>query len=278
MTEDLKNMPALPMQAPLILEEHYLVDSHCHVDFAELYAHKDAILQSMQAHCVKHALCVSVELESLASLLEKVAQEPAFYASVGVHPDYENVTEPTVEQLCTLAQHAKVIAIGETGLDYYRNDSNKDMAWQRNRFANHIEAAKIVQKPLIIHTRQAKDDTLSMMKNHHAESIGGVLHCFTESYEMAKKAIDMGFYISLSGIISFKNAKDLQETAKKLPLDCLLIETDSPYLAPIPYRGKQNQPALVYYVAQFLAQLKGVSIETIAKHTTHNFNQLFKLN
>jgi TatD DNase family protein len=253
------------------------VDSHCHLDFPDLYQHIDELLAHMKRLDVVHALCVCVRLEDAASLLEKINPYPQLSASIGVHPDYdEKARQPTTEELITWAQHPKVCAIGETGLDYYRlSNTGNALDWQRERFIRHIEAAKHLQKPLIVHTREAREDTLSIMREHQAQNCGGVLHCFTESYEMAKAAIDLGFYISFSGIVSFKNAKDLQETAKKLPLDAILIETDSPYLAPMPYRGRTNQPAWVRHVAEYLAILRDEPLELIAETTTANFQRLF---
>jgi TatD DNase family protein len=201
------------------------------------------------------------------------------YASVGVHPDYENEKEPTVEGLCNLAQHPKVVAIGETGLDYYRLTG--DLAWQRDRFRTHIRASRLIKKPLIIHTRSASEDTLLIMKEEGAGvangGVAGVMHCFTESKSVAEAAIEMGFYISFSGIVTFKNAKDLQEVARTIPLERMLIETDAPYLAPVPFRGKLNEPGLVKYVGDFIADLRGISKETLAKQTTENFFNLFNV-
>jgi TatD DNase family protein len=199
---------------------------------------------------------------------------------VGVHPDYEDTPEPTVDFLVEAAKHPKVIAIGETGLDYYRmaDRAYADMEWQRTRFRTHIRAAIESGCPLIIHTRSASEDTIRILKEEGAERIGGVMHCFTESLEVAKQAIDLGFYISFSGIVTFKSAKDLQETCRQVPLERMLIETDSPYLAPMPHRGKTNEPAWVSHVASYIADLKGVSIDVIAEHTTSNFFQCFQIN
>jgi TatD DNase family protein len=194
-------------------------------------------------------------------------------ASVGIHPNIEQTENFTVEELVSLANHEKVIAIGETGLDYFRSEG--DLGWQRERFRVHVEAAKELKKPLIVHTREARKDTMDILENEDAKSAGGIIHCFTEDWETAKRALDIGFYISLSGIVTFKNARELQEVAKKLPLDRILIETDSPYLAPVPHRGKTNQPAFVRHVAEFLATLRGDSIENIAKTTTDNFHTAF---
>lgn len=223
---------------------------------------------------MSHALCVSVTLDKFPEVLGLAEQYDNFYASVGVHPDYENIDEPSVDLLCRLAQHPKVVAIGETGLDYFRLSG--DLEWQRNRFRTHIRAAILVGKPLIIHTRNAANDTLRIMQEEGAHQAGGVMHCFTESLEMAEAAIEMGFYISFSGIVTFKNAAQLKEVAQKIPLDKILVETDSPYLAPVPFRGKTNQPAYVKYVAQEIADLRGISLEAVMQATTQNFFNLFK--
>lgn len=228
----------------------------------------------MQDSQVSHALCVSVTLDKFPEVLSLAEQYENFYASVGVHPDYENIEEPSVDVLCRLAQHPKVVAIGETGLDYFR--LNGDLEWQRSRFRTHIRAAILAGKPLIIHTRNAADDTLRIMQEEGAHQAGGVMHCFTESLEMAEAAIEMGFYISFSGIVTFKNAAQLREVAQKIPLDKILVETDSPYLAPVPFRGKTNQPAYVKYVAQAIADLRGTSLEAVMRATTQNFFNLFK--
>ena len=250
------------------------VDSHCHLNFPELSENIQSVRQLMHDEKVGHALCISVTLDKFPEVLGLAEQYENFYASVGVHPDYENIQEPTVEELVKLANHPKVVAIGETGLDYFRLTG--DLEWQRERFRTHIRAAIITQKPLVIHTRKAVDDTLSIMREEGVERAGGVLHCFTESLEMALAAIEMGFYISFSGIVTFKNALELKEVAKQIPLERMLIETDSPYLAPMPFRGKTNQPAYVKYVAQEIANLRGISVEEVAKVTTANFFTLFK--
>lgn len=254
-----------------------LIDSHCHLDLLDLSPF-DNYLEKLIEHCkkqgVSHILNVSVELDRLANILEPAEQFDTIYASCGLHPNEDPGYIPSVETLVKLADHSKIIAIGETGLDYYRSEEDSD--WQAQRFRNHIEAAKITQNPLIIHTRQAKDDTLAIMKEENAQDIGGILHCFTEDWEMAKQAIDLNFYISFSGIVTFKNAKSLQEVAKKIPLDRMLIETDAPYLAPVPFRGKPNYPFYVKQVAEFIAELRGEDFSVIAQQTTHNFFTLFK--
>lgn len=251
-----------------------LVDSHCHLNFPELSQNIQSVRQRMQDENISHALCVSVTLDRFPEVLALAEQYENFYASVGVHPDYEDIQEPSVDELVRLANHPKIVAIGETGLDYFRLTG--DLEWQRERFRTHIRAAIIANKPLIIHTRNAVDDTLRIMREEGIERAGGVLHCFTESLEMALAAIELGFYISFSGIVTFKNALALKEVAKQIPLDRLLVETDSPYLAPVPFRGKTNQPAYVKYVAQEVARLRGISEEEVAEATTANFFKLFK--
>ncbi|MCB5184342.1 TatD family hydrolase [Methylobacillus gramineus] len=251
-----------------------LVDSHCHLNFPELVNNMQALRQSMTDQRVGHALCISVTLPDFPQVLAIAEAHDNFYASVGVHPDYEDEPAFTEDELVALASHPKVIAIGETGLDYFRLTG--DLEWQRDRFRTHIRAAIRAQKPLIIHTRSAAEDTLRIMREEHAEQIGGVMHCFTESLEVALQAIELGFYISFSGILTFKNALSLKEVAKALPLDRILVETDSPYLAPVPFRGKTNQPAYVRYVAEELAILRGISYQDIEQATTENFFRLFK--
>jgi len=251
-----------------------LVDSHCHLNFPELAANLPAIKQSMQDNHVGHALCISVTLPDFPQVLALAENNENFYASVGVHPDYEDIEEPTVEELTRLANHPKVIAIGETGLDYFRLTG--DLEWQRTRFRNHIRAAISTGKPLIIHTRNAAEDTLRIMREENAQQVGGVMHCFTENLDVAEQAIALGFYISFSGIITFKNAATIKEVAKAVPLDRILVETDSPYLAPIPYRGKINQPSYVKHVAEEIARLRGISFEEVSAATTENFFRLFK--
>jgi TatD DNase family protein len=250
-----------------------LVDSHCHLNFPELAAQMPAIRQAMTDNQVGHALCVCVTLPDFPAVLALAEEFENFYASVGVHPDYEKIEEPTLGKLIKLADHPKVIAIGETGLDYFRLTG--DLEWQRERFRTHIRAALSTQKPLIIHTRNASADTIRIMQEEKAVKVGGVMHCFTESLEVAEAAIEMGFYISFSGIVTFKNATALKEVAKVIPLDKMLIETDSPYLAPMPYRGKTNQPSYVKHVAEEIAKLRGETLEMIATTTTNNFFKLF---
>ncbi len=251
-----------------------LVDSHCHLNFPELLANLPAIKQSMQDNEVGHALCISVTLPDFPQVLALAENNDNFYASVGVHPDYENIEEPSVEGLLALANHPKVVAIGETGLDYFRLTG--DLEWQRTRFRTHIRAAIACGKPLVIHTRSAAEDTLRIMREENAELVGGVMHCFTENLDVAMQAIALGFYISFSGIVTFKNAQSIKDVAKQVPLNRMLIETDSPYLAPIPYRGKTNQPSYVKHVAEEIAQLRSISFEEISAVTTANFFRLFK--
>lgn len=253
-----------------------LVDSHCHLDFPELADNLPAILEKMRENDVGAALCVSVTLDDFPKVLALAEQHENLYASVGVHPDYPDLREPTVAELVELAQHPKVVAIGETGLDYYRLTG--DLEWQRERFRVHIRAARKSRKPLIIHTRSASADTLRLMQEEGASEAGGVMHCFTESWEVAQGALAMGFHISFSGIVTFKNAKDLKDVASRVPLDRLLVETDSPYLAPVPYRGKTNQPGWVKHVAEEVARLQKCSFTDIATATTRNFYKLFNIN
>jgi TatD DNase family protein len=256
------------------------IDSHCHLDFPEFQSRLPEVLANMESAKVSNALCVSVDLPDFPKVLKLAQDHPHLYASVGVHPDYEDTPEPTLEFLVETAQkHPKIVAIGETGLDYYRmgDRSYESMEWQRERFRTHIRASIASKKPLIIHTRSASEDTIKILKEEGAERIGGVMHCFTESLEMAKLAMQMGFFISFSGIVTFKSAQDLQETCRQVPLERLLIETDSPYLAPIPYRGKINEPAWVAKVGEFIANLKGIEIEHLAATTSSNFYECFQI-
>jgi len=251
-----------------------LVDSHCHLDFPELVSQFDSVLALMQGNGVTHALSVSVTLEEFPKIRAIAETYPHIFASVGVHPDYADLPVVSVEQLTALARHPKVVAIGETGLDYFRLKG--DLGWQRDRFRTHIRAARVCGKPLIIHTRSAADDTLRLMREENASEVAGVMHCFTESWDVAEAALDMGFYISFSGIVTFKNAKALKEVAQKVPLDRLLVETDSPYLAPVPHRGKTNQPGFVLHVAEEVSRLRGISVDEVCTATTDNFQRLFR--
>ncbi len=250
------------------------VDSHCHINFPELIADIDGVLGAMKANAVSHALCVSVTLEAFPEVLGLAKRFLNVFASAGVHPDTEVGEDPDVDRLVALAGHPRVVAVGETGLDYYRLQGN--LEWQRERFRRHIQAARVIGKPLIIHTREAAEDTLRLMREEKASEIGGVMHCFTETAEVAQAAMDMNFLISFSGIVTFKNALALKDVARLVPLDRMLIETDSPYLAPVPYRGKTNQPAYVRFVAEEIGKLKGISTEAVAQATTDNFFRLFK--
>ena len=253
------------------------IDSHCHINFPDLVARMPEILGNMSANRVTHALCVSVDLPHFPQVLALAEQYPHIYASVGVHPDHEDTPEPTVEELVRLADHPKIIAIGETGLDYFRLTG--DLEWQRERFRTHIKASRITRKPLIIHTRAASEDTIRILQEEGAGiddgGVAGVMHCFTESLAVAHAAMAMGFYISFSGIVTFKSAKELQAVALALPLERMLIETDSPYLAPVPHRGKTNEPGFVCHVAAYIAALKGVAVEQVAQQTSDNFFTLF---
>ncbi|MDD4912010.1 MAG: TatD family hydrolase [Sideroxydans sp.] len=249
------------------------IDSHCHLNFPALLDDLESIFENMRHNQVTHALCVSVEIATFPDVLALAESHRNLYASVGVHPDYELEQEPTQAELVKLAQHPKVIAIGETGLDYYRLTG--DLDWQRERFRTHIRAAKECDKPLIIHTRSAAADTLRIMSEEDAGKAGGVMHCFTENLDVAYAAIELGFYISFSGILTFKNATQIKEVAQNIPLEKMLIETDSPYLAPTPYRGKTNQPAYVKHVAEEIAKLRNISLQEVGEATSHNFNQLF---
>jgi TatD DNase family protein len=250
------------------------IDSHCHLSFPELAGEIDAVLERMAGAGVTAALNVCVTLEEFPQVLALAERRPQIWASVGVHPDYQGVREPDVAELVRLADHPRVVAIGETGLDYYRLKEPLD--WQRERFRTHIRAARECGKPLIIHTRAAAADTLRIMREERAGEAGGVMHCFTESLPVAQAALDMGLYISFSGIVTFRNASDLQATARAVPLDRLMIETDAPYLSPVPCRGKRNEPAFVVHVAQKLAALHEVTPARVRDQTTLNFCRLFK--
>lgn len=257
-----------------------LVDSHCHLNFIDLTDFNNdlnEVIKQARENDLSHFLCVCVELDDYPTLCQIAETYSDISISVGLHPNSEIAKEPSAEQLVNLAKHPACIAIGETGLDYYRTETESAQALQKDRFRAHIQASRSSAKPLIIHTRQAAEDTLLLMKEERADDIGGVMHCFSEDWDIAKRALDLNFYISLSGIVSFKNATALHEVAKKIPKDRLLIETDAPYLAPVPYRGKQNHPALVKYVALALSELRQVSYEELAEQTTENFYRCFKL-
>lgn len=250
-----------------------LVDSHCHLDFPELSARVPAIIDLMASNGVGCAVCIGVTLEELPRVLALAEAWPPLLASVGVHPEATEVREPTVGELVELARHPRVIAIGETGLDYYWHKDAPE--WQRERFRTHIRAAREAGKPLVVHTREAGADTLRVMAEEGAGEAGGIMHCFTETWEVAEAALDQGFYLSMSGIVTFRKALTVRDVARRMPLDRLLVETDSPYLAPVPHRGKTNQPGYVKHVAEEIAQLRGLPYEDVVDATTENFFRLF---
>ena len=251
------------------------VDSHCHLDFPDFAADRPAVLDAMAAARVTHALCIAVDLPGWPAVHALARAHPNLYATVGVHPDYENTPEPAVDDLATLAAEPKIVAIGETGLDYYRQTG--DLEWQRRRFRTHIRAARASGRPLVIHTRAAAADTLAIMREEGAGTAGGVMHCFTEAWDVAAAALEQGFHISLSGIVTFKNARVVHDVARRMPLDRLLIETDAPYLAPVPHRGKRNEPAYVAHVGAEIARIRGETTEAIAAATSANFFRLFRI-
>jgi len=252
-----------------------LVDSHCHLDFPQLQADLPGVLARMRDHGVMHALTISTTLGTFPAVLAVAKGHAHVWCSAGVHPDEQaDGREVTLEELVRMAQDERVVAIGETGLDYFRVEG--DTAWQRERFRIHVRAARSLGKPLVIHTREAAADTLRILEEEGAREVGGVMHCFTESWEVAQAAMDLGFYISFSGIVTFKNAKDLKEVARRVPLERMLVETDSPYLAPVPHRGESNQPAYVRHVAEEIARLRGVALDEVARATTENFFRLFR--
>ena len=253
------------------------VDSHCHLNFPDYTGRMDQVLDAMTQARVDRALCISTTLEDFPLVQALAEQHDRLWATVGVHPDNEGVMEPSLEDLVQRAQHPRVVAIGETGLDYYRlgERSVADMAWQRDRFCVHIQAARETSFPLVVHTRSASQDTVELLRHEGQGRVTGVFHCFTETLEVARAALDLGFMISFSGILTFKNAMALREVAAYVPLDACLIETDSPYLAPVPHRGKTNQPAWVAHVGAELARIKGTSVEAVAEATTRNFDRLF---
>lgn len=254
-----------------------LVDSHCHLDHLDLteFGGKlEGAIANAHEHGVGHMLCVCVDLPAFPTILSLAKCFDNVFASVGVHPNEQPDQEPRTEELIALSQDAKVIAIGETGLDYFRSQGN--LEWQRERFRRHIKAARLTGKPLIIHSRAAREDILRTLREEGADQIGGVMHCFTEDWDTAKQAMDLNFYISFSGIVTFNSARELNEVAARVPLERLLLETDSPYLAPVPYRGKSNQPAYVRHVAQHIANVRSLPLEVIAEHSTRNFFALFQ--
>jgi TatD DNase family protein len=253
-----------------------LIDSHCHLDRIDLKHYQNdfaCFMHEAEIKQIEHLLCIAIDLESYPAMLDLVAGFQQISVTVGVHPNVQGCKDPTVEELVALGEPDNVIGIGETGLDYFRSEG--DLNWQHQRFRNHISAAKKLKKPLIIHTREAKNDTLRILKEEGAEEVGGVIHCFTEDWEFAQKALDLNFYISFSGIVTFNNATAIKEVAKKVPADRFLIETDSPYLAPVPFRGRPNYPTYVRYVAEQIAELRGAPINKIAELSTKNFYDLF---
>jgi len=253
-----------------------LVDSHCHIDRVDLVpfgGQQSAVIAAAKALDVQHMLCVCIDMENFPAVLKIAEQYDCVYASVGKHPTETEGAEPSVEWLIEQAQHPKVIAMGETGLDYFH--IKDDVSWQQERFRTHIRAAKQANKPLIIHTRDAREDTIKILKEENSGP--GVFHCFTESWDMAQQGMALGFYISFSGIVTFKNAQELQEVAKRVPLNRILVETDAPYLTPVPYRGKPNQPGYTRYVAEHIAELRGITYAELAQATTQNFKDLFQV-
>ena len=257
------------------MKKFNLVDTHCHLHWLT-EAHNaplDTLMSNAKEAGVEYFLCVAITLDDVPTILALAEQHQNVYASVGLHPNEVREQEPTLAELVTMAQHPAVIAIGETGLDYYRTEG--DHAPQQARFRTHIQAAKEAKLPLIIHTREAREDTIKILRKEGAEQVRGIMHCFTEDVAMAEQAMELGFYISLAGIVTFKNATTLHEVAKAVPLERLLLETDCPYLAPVPFRGKPNQPAYVKYVAEKIAELKNISVEAVAEQTTENFFTLF---
>ncbi len=252
-----------------------LVDSHCHLDFPELQADFPGVLERMRENGVAHALTIGTTLATFPAVLAVARSQPHLWCSAGVHPDERrDPSEASVEDLLRIADDPKVVAIGETGLDYFRFEG--DTGWQRERFRTHIRAARACGKPLVVHTREAAADTLAILREEGAAEVGGVMHCFTETEAVARAALDLGFHISFSGIVTFKNARALQEVARLVPLERMLVETDSPYLAPVPHRGRTNEPAFVRHVAEAIARLRGIEPEEVARHTSRNFFRLFR--
>ncbi len=252
-------------------------DSHCHldrIDLAEFNNDFDHLIKLTRDQQVEEMVCISVNLETFSEMYRKIEDKDGIYATVGVHPDYEDAQEPTVEELVALSTNSKIVAIGETGLDYFHTNGPE---WQRKRFRIHLDAAVEIKKPIVIHTRQAKKDTINILKEHKADQVGGVMHCFTEDWEMARQALDLGFYISISGIVTFKQAENVREMAAKIPDDRLLIETDAPWLAPVPFRGKTNFPGHIRFVAEKLAEIRNTDVQSIARLTSQNARKLFQL-
>lgn len=254
------------------------IDSHCHLDLIDLEPYGndfDGFMQAAMKNQIDHMLCISIDMESYPAMQQLVKPYESVSVTVGVHPNVQDCFEPGVDELVRLGQDKQVVGIGETGLDYFRSEG--DLSWQHERFRNHIRAAKQLNKPLIVHTREAKEDTIKILREEGAGEVGGVLHCFTEDWEMAEQALDLNFYISFSGIVTFKNAKQIQDVARKVPDNRYLIETDSPYLAPMPYRGKTNYPIYVRYVAEKLSDLRNTSLNQISEQSSRNFHQLFTI-
>ena len=254
------------------------IDSHCHLDRIDLNPYNndfDTFVQAARAAQIRHMLCIAIDLESYPAMLQMVQPYQDISLSVGVHPNVTEGREPSIDELLKLANHEKVIAIGETGLDYFRSEG--DLEWQHQRFRNHITVAKSLNKPLIIHTREAGHDSLDVLRQEGADQVGGIIHCFTEDWAYAEKALDLNFYISFSGIVTFKNALAIKEVAQKVPADRFLIETDSPYLAPVPYRGKPNYPTYVRHVAEHIAELRDTTVDAIAELSRNNFYRLFAM-
>ena len=256
-----------------------LIDSHCHLDRIDLEPYQNdfaCFMHEADRQNIEHMLCIAIDLESYPAMSDLVSAYPQISLTVGVHPNVQDGKDPDADELIALAGQDKIIGIGETGLDYFRSEG--DLGWQQQRFRNHIRAAKALKKPLIIHTRDAKQDTLRILEEEGAGEVGGVIHCFTEDWEFAQKAMNINFYISFSGIVSFNSAREIKDVARKVPTDRFLIETDSPYLAPVPFRGRPNYPTYVRYVAEHIAELRGTSVNQIAELSTQNFYTLFKLN
>ena len=251
----------------------YLVDSHCHIPLLKETVSVEEILKEAKSHQIAHMLCVAIDLGGSPEIIQLAKTHKMISASVGVHPNTELAKTLVINEITAIANDEEVVAIGETGLDYFRSEG--DLSWQRERFRTHIQAAKELKKPLIIHSREAKEDVIQILKEEKAETVGGVMHCFVDDIETAKKAINMNFLISFSGIVTFKNAKPLQEVAKQVPLEHMLVETDAPYLAPTPFRGKTNQPAYVKYVAEFISELKDIPFDTVAEQTSLNYENKF---
>ena len=250
-----------------------LVDSHCHINFPDLAENEHAVLENARLNGVGHMLCVSVNLEDFPQVLSFAERHKHIFASVGIHPNEPKSDVVSVDQLIKLASHKRIVAIGETGLDYFRSEG--DLKWQHERFTTHIEAGKETGKPLIIHTRDAASDTMKILKESNASDCGGVMHCFSEDWDVAKKALDIGFYISMSGIVTFKNATKVKEVAERTPLDKLLVETDAPFLAPVPFRGKTNEPAYVKHTAEYIAELRGSALTSLLRPRQKTFSDYF---